>query len=130
MQAPIPAIVWYKVRVMSEQHVASGMPQDEEPQTPMWLPAVGAALFVGVALWWAVTPPVAPAAPAEPAGSASAPAAAAAAPNPQAQAMPQPVVPAQPGAGAPTARVPVPAASALPPDVQKRLNELRGKKHP
>jgi hypothetical protein len=26
----------------------------------MWLPALGAALFVAVGLWWAVTPPAAP----------------------------------------------------------------------
>jgi hypothetical protein len=31
-------------------------PPPPEPQTPMWLPAVGVALFVTVALWWAVTP--------------------------------------------------------------------------
>ena len=31
-----------------------------EPHTPMWLPALGVALFVSVALWWAVTPKAAP----------------------------------------------------------------------
>jgi hypothetical protein len=27
---------------------------ENEPQTPMWLPALGAALFIAVALWLAV----------------------------------------------------------------------------
>ena len=113
---------------MSEQHVAGGAPQEEEPQTPIWLPALGAALFVGAALWWAVTPSSAPSTPAEPAASASA-ATAAAAPNPQAQA----VAPAQPlpppnGSAGQQARVPMP--SALPAELQKRLNDLRGKQHP
>lgn len=112
---------------MSEQHVASGAPRDEEPQTPMWLPAVGAALFVGVALWWAVTPSAAPSTPAEPPASASA-ATAAAAPNPQAQAV-RPTQPTPPSPGsAQQARIPMP--SALPAELQKRLNDLRGKQHP
>ena len=38
---------------MTDSH---GSPPEDEPKTPMWLPALGAALFVGVALWWAVTP--------------------------------------------------------------------------
>jgi hypothetical protein len=119
--------VWYKVRDMSDQHVAgAASPQEEEPKTPMWLTAVGAALFVGVALWWAVTP-AAPSKPAETAPSASV-AAAAAAPNPQAQALPPAQQqPAAPGASVQQARM---VPSALPADVQKRLNELRGKPHP
>ena len=129
------AIVWYKVRDMSDQHVAgtksfggAASPQDDEPKTPIWLTAVGAALFVGVALWWAVTPAAAPSTPAEAAPSASV-AGAAAAPNPQAQAQPPAQQrPAAPGASAQQARFPAP--SALPADVQKRLNELRGKPHP
>jgi hypothetical protein len=112
---------------MSEQHVAGGAPQEEEPQTPIWLPALGAALFVGVALWWAVTPSSASSTQAEPPASASA-ATAAAAPNPQAQAVP----PAQPAAPPPNAsaqaRVPMP--SALPAELQKRLDDLRRKQHP
>ena len=52
----------------------AALPVDDEPKSPMWLPALGAALFVAVALWWAVTPP-APIAP-EPQAAASAPAAA------------------------------------------------------
>jgi hypothetical protein len=38
---------------MSDPHAA---PPDDEPRSPMWLPALGAALFVGLAVWWAVTP--------------------------------------------------------------------------
>ena len=45
---------------MTDSH---GSPPDDEPKTPMWLPALGAALFVSVALWWAVTPSAAPIAP-------------------------------------------------------------------
>jgi hypothetical protein len=118
---------------MSEQHVAGPEPlagqafPQEEPKTPMWLTAVGAALFVGVALWWAVTPATPSSTPAETAPSASV-SAAAAAPNPQAQAQPPALQPAAPGASALQARVPMP--SALPADVQKRLNDLRGKPHP
>jgi hypothetical protein len=116
--------VWYKVRVMTEQHVASGIPQEEEPKTPMWLTAVGAALFVGVALWWAVTPS-APSTPVEAAPSASAPAAAAA-PNPQAQAVPPPAQPLQQAAPPASAQARIPVPSALPAEAQK----LRGKPHP
>lgn len=28
----------------------------EEPKTPMWLPAVGVALFLAVGIWWATRP--------------------------------------------------------------------------
>jgi hypothetical protein len=38
---------------MSDLHAS---PLEDEPQTPLWLPALGAALFVAVGLWWAVTP--------------------------------------------------------------------------
>jgi hypothetical protein len=60
---------------MSDLHAA---PLEDEPRTPMWLPALGAALFVGVALWWAVTPAATPVAVPEPVASASAPVASAA----------------------------------------------------
>jgi hypothetical protein len=61
---------------------AAGHAEPEfEPKTPMWLPALGAALFVSAGLWWAVTPAPPPPAPAEPAASAPAPA-----PPPQAMA--------------------------------------------
>jgi hypothetical protein len=32
------------------------VPPPEEPKTPMWLPAVGAALFLVVGVWWAARP--------------------------------------------------------------------------
>ena len=38
---------------MSDTHAP---PLDDEPKSPMWLPALGAALFLGAGLWWAVTP--------------------------------------------------------------------------
>jgi hypothetical protein len=59
---------------MTDPHVPT--PAEDEPKTPMWLPALGAALFVGVALVWAVTPSSPPIQP-EPAASASASASAA-----------------------------------------------------
>ena len=55
---------------MSDPHAA---PAEQEPQTPMWLPALGAALFIAVGLWWAVTPSAPPIS-ADTAASASAPA--------------------------------------------------------
>jgi len=42
---------------MSDLHAA---PLEDEPRTPVWLPALGAALFVGAGLWWAITPAAAP----------------------------------------------------------------------
>lgn len=33
----------------------------DEPKTPMWLPALGAALFVAVGIWWATRPEEKPA---------------------------------------------------------------------
>lgn len=76
-------------------------PPPDEPKSPMWLPALGAALFITVGLWWAVTPspPPPPEEPAVPEGAASAaPQAAASAPRPA-------VAPGggagQPGAGGP-----------------------------
>ena len=46
----------------------------DEPKTPMWLPALGAALFLIVGIWWAMRPADAPtgAPSAEPAAAASA----------------------------------------------------------
>lgn len=37
--------------------LAHGPPPPAEPHTPMWLPAVGALLFLTVGLVWALTPP-------------------------------------------------------------------------
>jgi hypothetical protein len=58
---------------MSDLHAA---PVEDEPRTPMWLPALGAALFVAAGLGWVLTPSAAPIV-AEPADSASTPVAAA-----------------------------------------------------
>jgi hypothetical protein len=75
---------------MSNPH-ASAPRVDEEPKTPLWLPALGAALFVALAVVWATLPGAPPpvtavaaqtpgAAGAPPAGAATAPAARAPAP--------------------------------------------------
>ena len=45
-------------------HPANGAP--EEPKTPMWLPALGATLFLIVGIWWATRP-------AEPSGATTPP---------------------------------------------------------
>jgi hypothetical protein len=57
-----------------DAHAHHGPPPPPEPHTPMWLPAVGALLFLMVGLFWALSSP-----PAEktdlsgiPAGSATA----------------------------------------------------------
>ncbi|HQY63323.1 MAG: hypothetical protein IPQ09_16430 [Myxococcales bacterium] len=44
-------------------------PREEEPKTPMWLPALGAALFLLGGMWWAwsSSPSATPADPAHPA---------------------------------------------------------------
>jgi hypothetical protein len=59
----------------------------------MWLPALGAALFVAAGLWWAVSPAAAPVV-AEPAPSASAPVTPPPPPVPVASAVPPPPPPA------------------------------------
>jgi hypothetical protein len=96
-------------------HPPEGRLVDDEPKSPLWLPALGAALFVGAGLWWAVTPSAAAIAP-EPSASG----AAAQAPNP-APPVANPVAAApNPAAAAPTAAasggrgphfVPMPSAS-------------------
>jgi hypothetical protein len=63
---------------MSETH---GNPSDHhhgpaappEPKTPMWLPALGAVLFLIVGLIWGLTPSTPSEGGGAPAGSASAP---------------------------------------------------------
>jgi hypothetical protein len=35
-------------------------PLPDEPKTPMWLPALGAALFLLAGIWWATRPSAAP----------------------------------------------------------------------
>ncbi len=37
----------------SAHHAPAPLP---EPPTPMWLPALGGALFLIAGIWWAVTP--------------------------------------------------------------------------
>ena len=58
-----------------EQHDKHDAAQDE-PQTPMWLPVLGIALFLIAGIWWATRPvphpPPAPATPATPPPAASA----------------------------------------------------------
>jgi hypothetical protein len=88
---------------MSDPHAAKSVAVDDEPKTPMWLPALGAALFVSVGLWWAVTPAAPPVADADQAASASA-----SAPAPTPPPAPQPTPPPQ--APSPRPAVSVPAA--------------------
>jgi len=40
-----------------DEHAHHGPPALPEPNTPMWLPAVGALLFLTVGLLWALTTP-------------------------------------------------------------------------
>ena len=70
----------------SASHDGHAPPPLDEPKSPMWLPALGAALFIAVGLWWAVTPSPPPPPPdeAEPAASAAPQAAASAGPRPAA----------------------------------------------
>jgi hypothetical protein len=87
-------------------------PQPEEPRTPLWMPALGAALFLTVGLVWAATPPpVAPVSTEGDAGEEAAaadagapPAIASAAPSARPSPMPMKAVPSASAA---------PAASAL-----------------
>jgi hypothetical protein len=44
------------VRPMSAPH-GQPSPVEDEPQTPMWLPALGAALFIAFGLWLIVAMP-------------------------------------------------------------------------
>ena len=72
-----------------------GPPPPAEPHTPMWLPAVGALLFLSAGLAWALTtpPPETTDLSAIPAGSASAaPTTTAAATAPATNAAPMPII--------------------------------------
>ncbi|MGH7293765.1 MAG: hypothetical protein ACRELB_02475, partial [Polyangiaceae bacterium] len=42
---------------MSDPHAP---PLDDEPRSPMWLPVLGAALFLAAGIWWAATPAITP----------------------------------------------------------------------
>jgi hypothetical protein len=91
----------------------------------MWLPGLGAALFVGAGLWWVLTPAAAPIV-AEPAASASTPVASAA---PVAQAAPVAAAP-RPSAAALTpmpglAGHPSPGTAPGGPAADERLRRLR-----
>jgi len=104
---------------MSDLHAS---PLEDEPQTPLWLPVLGAALFVTVGLWWAVTP-AAPAIASDQAPSASAPVAVAAATPPP----PQPQVPenAAPAVSARPVAVPQPGSPA-----EERMKKIREQINP
>jgi hypothetical protein len=106
---------------MSDPHASSSAhaaaPADDEPQTPMWLPALGAALFVSVALWWAVTPSAPSPDAAAAAASASAAASAVAVPTPPPAPTPQPIAPPHP--------MPSSSAVQLAPGVQEMLRNRK-----
>jgi hypothetical protein len=72
-----------------------GPPPLPEPHTPMWLPAVGAVLFLTVGLIWALSTP--PKDPTETMGTPTGTVVSAAAPTPT----PPPAPPPQRGGGAP-----------------------------
>jgi hypothetical protein len=55
-------------------------PPQDEPKSPLWLPALGAALFLLAGIWWLAWNPEEPKPTAAEAASASAAAAASAAP--------------------------------------------------
>jgi hypothetical protein len=50
---------------MSEAEKTAAAATDEEPRTPAWLPALGAALFLAVGVAWALWPSSARTAPVE-----------------------------------------------------------------
>jgi hypothetical protein len=115
--------VWYKVRAMSDPHASAAATVDDEPKSPMWLPALGGALFIAVGLWWAVTPAPPPPAPA-PVASASPPATTAApAPPPPPQAVQ--VASAQP----PMPRA-MPSPNGPPPGVPQPLPKIQNRPRP
>jgi hypothetical protein len=113
----------------SPAHVATAHAPDE-PKSPLWLPAVGGALFLAVGLWWAVTP----SAP-DPVDVAPPPAVASAAPPPPpstASAPPpaRPIIAPPNGSAQPVrmgARGAGPAGSADPAAIQRLLDQM--KKH-
>lgn len=63
-------------------HGHHGPPPPPEPKTPMWLPAVGAVLFLAVGLLWGLSTPSKEPAPEAPAASAEPGTDAGAAPSP------------------------------------------------
>ncbi|HEY3819039.1 MAG TPA: hypothetical protein VGL81_17840 [Polyangiaceae bacterium] len=105
---------------MTDSH---GTPPEAEPQTPMWLPALGAALFVAVALWWAVSPSAPPVTGDEttPAASVSAVAPVAAAPAPR---PPQGAQAAQAAMATASAHAGPPGSLHLNPAIEDRLRKM------
>jgi len=79
----------------------------DEPKSPMWLPALGGALFLIWGIWWATRPnpppPPEPAVTAQPVASAQA---SASAPTPSVSARPLPNVPLPVRPNIPPARPP------------------------
>ena len=84
---------------MTDPHSETPSSADDEPETPVWLPALGFALFVVGGVAWAVTPPAVSATPPPIAAPSVAPAPPP--PPPQAQ-QPQAAPPSPP----PTATAP------------------------
>lgn len=107
---------------MSDPHASAAAAVEDEPRTPGWLPALGAALFIAAGLWWAVTPAKVAAtgasAPTSPASAAPPPA-----PTPPA-ATALPAMPVNPQ------RQPMPMPSTLPPSLQQQIQNIRNHPHP
>jgi hypothetical protein len=107
---------------MSDPHAAKAAVLDDEPKTPMWLPALGAALFVTVGLWWAVTPSTPPVSDDGQAPSESASAAAAA---PSLRPTPPPIQTQAPIQIPPPAPSPVAPAGNAPPNPSNAAKRVR-----
>ncbi|MGD0528398.1 MAG: hypothetical protein ABSE49_24900 [Polyangiaceae bacterium] len=113
---------------MTDSHASH--PQVEaqaEPQTPMWLPALGAGLFVAVGLWWAVTPS-APAITADDTAASASASVAAAAPTPPAAPPAAQIAQAINGAVRPSPTAPTPSGIPsgmrhLNPAIEERLKK-------
>jgi hypothetical protein len=116
---------------MTDSH-ADPHSTDDEPQTPVWLPALGFALFVVGGVAWAVTPPAVSAAPPPmpaPSVVVAPPPAPQAAPPPAPQpAQAPPTNPPQPlqRPGSTVPKIVLPGAGSAPGGLPPRLP----KKHP
>jgi hypothetical protein len=110
---------------MSDPHASASAQVDDEPKTPMWLPGLGATLFVAVGLWWAVTPGAPPPAlDTAASASASVSAPAPAPPPPPATRLPPPPPPpspAQPLRPRPGPGNAPPGMQGLPPGMQQHV---------
>src|ERR1700733_3064747 len=101
--------------------VDASAPQDDEPKSPIWLPALGAAIFLGIGLWWDVMPSAQAtgpqpgasqvmaqaSAPPAPPGAPPAPGLAPSPPTGAAGQMMPPRPMPNPGAGGPNPRMPI-----------------------